>query len=128
RLAYVAVSIEYRLEANSTGTTVVPAMPDALDDQRAAIHWLKQHASTYRIDTRAIIAGGYSAGAVTSLNQAYTPDATKGEKSPIAAAVSIAGVLTLGHPEAGEPPEIEFHGADDPTNAHTLDTGTCPAA
>jgi dienelactone hydrolase len=115
RRGYVAISLQYRLRAGvSIGDTpgIVAASFDAYDDATAAVAWLRDHAADYAIDPDAIIAGGYSAGAVTSFNLAYLPGQVGPPTSQIAAALPIAGI-SYGGVEAGEPPVMAFHGIED---------------
>ncbi len=116
RRGYVAISLQYRLRGGIPITDIpgiVAAAYDAYDDATAAVDWLRSHAEDYGIDPDAIAAGGYSAGAVTSLNLAYLPgDHGTATASSIGAAVSIAGV-SFGAPQAGDPPAIVFHGTED---------------
>lgn len=53
---YVAVAIDYRLAPKHK-------FPAQLDDCRAAIGWMRDHAAEYRIDPLRIAGFGYSAGA-----------------------------------------------------------------
>jgi acetyl esterase/lipase len=115
RRGYVAISLEYRLRrglSTSDIPGIVAASYDAYDDATAAVAWLRDHAADYGIDPDAVIAGGYSAGAVTSFNLAYLPGQLGPPTSQIAAALPIAGV-SYGGVEAGEPPVMAFHGIED---------------
>lgn len=56
RRGYAMVNIEYRLSGESK-------FPAALDDLRAAIRWLRGHASDYGLDPEAVGLWGSSAGA-----------------------------------------------------------------
>jgi acetyl esterase/lipase len=108
RRGYVTATINYRLRGR-----FADASTRAYEDATAAVAWLRRNASTYRIDPDAIAAGGGSAGAVTALNLAYGPDLASGQRSPIAAAISLNGLPTIGRAEPGEPPSIFFHGTED---------------
>lgn len=128
RRGYVTASISYRLRPNMVypaGPELLPAAEDAQEDAATAVQWLRDNATTYGVDTRAISFGGYSAGAVTSLNLAYGPDLSAGESSGIAAAVSLAGVRFFGAVEAGEPPLLMFHGTEDTVVPYGAGASVC---
>jgi acetyl esterase/lipase len=115
RRGYVSVSLQYRLRSDiptSDVVGIVAAAYDAYDDATAALAWLREHAAEYGIDPDAIVAGGYSAGAVTAFNLAHLPGQSGPATSQVQAALSVAG-LTFGVPEVGEPPVLAFHGTDD---------------
>jgi acetyl esterase/lipase len=117
RRGYVSISLQYRLRTGLSPFDpigIALAGFDAHVDAVAAVAWLRAHADEYRIDPDTIAAAGYSAGAVTALNLAYLPGQRGPATSPVAAAVSIAG-LTFGIPEAGEPPALVLHGTADAT-------------
>ncbi len=113
RRGYVAVSINYRLRpfAAQWRETYLASL-DAYDDARAAVEWLRAHAADYGIDPDAIVAGGFSAGAVTAANLAFLPGERGPAASPVAAAIPEAGLLYTA-PDPGEPPILAFHGTDD---------------
>lgn len=117
RRGYVGVSINYRLRPLARGGhEQYLASLDAYDDAVAAVEWLKSHATDYGIDPDAIVAAGFSAGAVTAVNLAYLPGQRGPATSPVAAAVPGSGLLYTA-PDRGEPPAIVFHGtADDITH------------
>jgi acetyl esterase/lipase len=106
---YVGVSIQYRLRPGATGQSLIEAILDAYQDSVAAVQWLKDHAAQYRIDPRAIVAGGYSAGAVNAMHLLYMPAAGQ---STVAGGVAIAGGSGA-QPEAGDPPALMHHGDAD---------------
>ncbi len=119
---YVGVSLQYRLRSGLDTGDVAPigeAAYDAYVDASAGVRWLQDHADELGIDPEAIVAGGYSAGAVTSWNLAWlpgddTPVAGVADTSLIAAAVPISGLpFVAGQP--GEPPILAFHAVDDST-------------
>jgi acetyl esterase/lipase len=55
RLGFAAATINYRLAGEAT-------YPAALEDCRAAVRWLREHASAYHLDAKRIGAYGNSAG------------------------------------------------------------------
>ena len=110
---YVAVSVNYRLRPGaSQWRDLYLASLDAYDDALAAVDWLQVHATDYGIDPDAIVAAGFSAGAVTAANLAYLPGDRGPATSPIAAAIPESGLLYTA-PDAGDPPILAFHGTDD---------------
>lgn len=113
RRGYVAVSVNYRLRpfASHWRDTYLASL-DAYDDAVAAVEWLRVHAADYGIDPEAIVAGGFSAGAVTAVNLAYLPGQRGPATSPVAAAIPEAGLLYTA-PAEGDPPILAFHGTDD---------------
>ena len=117
RRGYVAVSINYRLRSVGDYHGMFLASLDAYDDAVAAVDWLRAHASDYRLDPDTIVAGGFSAGAVTAANLAYLPGRRGPATSPVAGAVVDAG-LVYTVPERGDPPVIAFHDTDDSTTPY----------
>jgi acetyl esterase/lipase len=110
---YVAVSVNYRLRPSASHwRDTYLASLDAYDDAVAAVEWLRVHAADYGIDPDAIVAGGFSAGAVTAVNLAYLPGQRGPATSPVAAAIPEAGLLYTA-PAEGDPPILAFHGTDD---------------
>ena len=72
RLGYVFAAIDYRIGFNTLdGKSAERAVYRAIQDVRAAMRFLGQRASLYRIDTTAIILTGSSAGCVTSFHTAF---------------------------------------------------------
>ncbi|MGH9235763.1 MAG: neocarzinostatin apoprotein domain-containing protein, partial [Acidimicrobiales bacterium] len=131
---YVAVSMAYRQSPglHCCPTNDVEGVTDAVlasyDDARAGVRWLRAHADEYRIDRRAIAAGGVSAGATAAANLAHLPGQMgRSGASPIAAALPIAGVDT-GRPDAGEPPMLAFHARGDNTAPLHLSQTACARA
>ena len=140
---YVAVSINYRLlfednKPSSLGAPLVlpperhPAwMADQLiswgvteqeyfneiaaatEDLAMAVNWLRAHADTYGIDSNRIAAGGYSAGAVSSLM--LGANAVDGAHAEIGAVFSIAGGLFGMEPpiDSADPGVFVLHGTAD---------------
>ncbi len=114
RRGYFAVSIAYRL---SQGNLVTVGIPAAVSDARQAVHWMRENAAKYRIDTSRIVIGGSSAGGITSLFVAYTEveKETSGPSSEVAAVMDLWGSLYtyVNEVESGEPPVVIIHGTED---------------
>lgn len=129
RRGQVGVSMQYRLRPDAVGDwrEMYLASLDAYDDATAGVEWLREHADDYGIDPRAVIAGGYSAGAVTALNLAYLPGQRGPATSLVAAAIPDAGLL-YSAPERGEPPAIAFHHREDPILPYDSIATLCPQA
>ena len=119
----MGIGIQYRLRPGVGSRDLggaIEAADDAYDDAAAAIDWLTANASTYRIDPRAIIGAGYSAGAVLAYNLDWLPGAVpvlgdgdpERTRSRVAGVVAIAGLPFAG-PSAGDTPVIGFHGTSD---------------
>jgi dipeptidyl aminopeptidase/acylaminoacyl peptidase len=126
KLGYVVASINYRLLSpvgcggNPDPTpTCVNAAIGAQHDAQAAVRWLRNNASTYKIDTTRIASAGASAGAVTSLLVDWRPEdpgdsGNPGPSSKIRAAVSISGgTPTNDYITADDGPALFIHGTDD---------------
>ncbi|TVT38484.1 T9SS type A sorting domain-containing protein [Hymenobacter setariae] len=89
RKGYVAAAIDYRLlnqnifslgAVYADQTKLVDEVIRAAADMKAAIRFFKRDAATtntYRIDPTRIFVGGYSAGAITALQVAYTESITE---------------------------------------------------
>jgi acetyl esterase/lipase len=141
RRGYVGITIDYRLDPPPTagsglgGINYGRAVPNAYDDGVAAMQWLQVNASKYRIDVGAIVAGGYSAGAINALNIAQAPGTRGPAVTPAAGVVAIAGMtftaltgqdfLGLGSPHADIPPFAMFGGTADTTVAYASQQKTC---
>jgi para-nitrobenzyl esterase len=124
RKGYVNVSINYRLVAGGcTGSgdinKCVTAIGQAREDAQTAVRFLREQAATYRIDPNRIAIGGSSAGAITALNVAYSPENPgpgdhQGFSSAVQAAQSLSGAqLASGPIDAGDAPALLFHGTAD---------------
>lgn len=118
RRGYVGVTIDYRTWVGS-GFDFIVASNNAYDDTMAALEWLKAHAADYGLDPDAVVAAGYSAGAINALHALYRP-----ATSPAAGAVAIAG-LTFNAPTADRPPAIVFSGTEDTTVPHSVSRDVC---
>jgi acetyl esterase len=141
RRGYVGVTIDYRLDARPDtggglgGINYGRAVPNAYDDSIAAVQWLQANAGKYKVDTGAIVVGGYSAGAINAINTAQAPGTRGPAVTPVAGVVSIAGMtftaltgqdfLGLGSPRADLPPWIMFGGTADTTVAYSAQQKTC---
>jgi predicted esterase len=123
---YVGISIDYRIRPNAGGNFLDGAL-DAYDDAVAAVQWLKDNAARYRIDPRAIVAAGYSAGAINALNLLYMPGNRGPDRSPIAGAVAIAG-LAFNAPTRGDPPALMNSGTRDNIVPFASAKRTCDSA
>jgi|GEM_PF-6861629 Esterase/lipase len=105
RRGYVAVSADYRLRPNAATNLdeLIATTHDARDDAIGAMGWIQHHADALRIDPAAVVATGYSAGAVIALNLAYDQRIPRPPESVPAAAVVIASP-TRGRPRGHSPP------------------------
>ena len=74
--------------------------------------WVHEHASEYGIETRAISAAGWSAGAITALNLVHDATGDRPVASIPAAAVSMGGALSSAV-QAGDPPSMMMAGNND---------------
>lgn len=127
RRGYVAVSIDYRIRPGGLGGNVTEMAMDAYDDAVAAVQWLKDNAATYRMDPRAIVPGGISAGAINALHLLYLPGSRGPAQSPVAGAVSISG-LSFGAPTADDPPALMHNGTADNVVPYASARRTCSDA
>ncbi|HEY8526392.1 MAG TPA: alpha/beta hydrolase [Acidimicrobiales bacterium] len=127
RRGYVGVTIDYRIRPGSGGGDFLDAAMDAYDDAVAAVEWLKANAATYRIDARAIVAAGYSAGGINALNLLYLPGSRGPATSPVAGAVGVAG-LSFATPTADDPPALMFNGTNDQIVPYDSARRTCSDA
>jgi len=72
RYGYACASIQYRLLFNPLSTqSMIRASYRAVQDTRAAIRFLMEYASDYRIDTNKIFIIGNSAGSITALHTVF---------------------------------------------------------
>jgi len=116
RRGFVTASIDYRLRPSVTPTdpAILDAAQDAAADARAALVWLRNHRTQYRIDPDAIVVAGESAGAATALEVSY--HSTTGAVRP-AAAVSLAGAIPSTVPVGTTRiPALMLNGTDDTIN------------
>ena len=124
---YVGVTIDYRIRPNQQPFDISGAEIDAYDDTIAAIQWLKDHAATYRIDPNAIVAAGYSAGAINALHAVYRPGTRGPATTPAAGAVALHGISFV-KPPAGRPAVIMVNATEDGTVPFGPAKGTCDQA
>lgn len=123
---YVSASINYRLDpagcsaAGGGTTSCLREIADAQHDAQAAVRFLRANAGTYGVDPNRIAIGGSSAGAISALNVADSPDdpgtsGTPGVSSAVQAAVSLSGAKIYGREEPTDAPILLFHGTSDTT-------------
>jgi acetyl esterase/lipase len=88
RHGYVAVSPQYRLCPKET-------FPAQVHDVKAAVRWIKQHASDYKVDVEHVGAVGFSAGAHLALMLGVTgpSDGLEGETHADATNTKIHAVV-----------------------------------
>jgi dienelactone hydrolase len=114
---YVGVTIDYRLAA-SILDVLGTGINNAYDDAITAANWLKANAAQYRIDPDAIVAGGFSAGAINAVDVIVMPGRRGPATSPYAGAISNSGasqgaILGQNYSKAGQGPMIMFGGTTD---------------
>ena len=118
---YVVASINYRMKDDDPTFETGPwdntgwmarAISAAINDADKAVRWMRQNASTYNVDPSRIALAGGSAGAITSLFQAYQEF---GGDSEVAAVVDLFGALYGFESEidADDPPLFVVHGTED---------------
>jgi acetyl esterase/lipase len=106
RKGYVAAAIDYRLmqldgpnlTANAAiyANNITDEVVRATNDMRAAVRYFKYNAAganAYRIDPTRIFVGGYSAGAITALQVAYTDTDTENSDAAVNTAYATYGGL-----------------------------------
>jgi acetyl esterase/lipase len=96
RKGYVTAAIDYRILENdffnlatvgANQSYLVDEVIRAAGDMKAAVRFFKASSNTYRIDPTKIFVGGFSAGAITALQAAYTQSVTE---NPVTTAAYIA--------------------------------------
>ena len=120
---YVNVSIRYRLApggcVNNIGQSCLTGILQAREDAQTAVRFLRENASTYRIDSSRIAIGGTSAGAITALNVGYSaedpgPGDHQGYSSAVRAVQSFSGAALASSPiDGSDAPALFFHGTAD---------------
>jgi acetyl esterase/lipase/lysophospholipase L1-like esterase len=131
---YVSASIDYRLgvDTSNSDAAYFEAFIRAVQDAKAAVRYMKEHALAFRIDTAQIFVMGSSAGAMTALGVGYLDQnevptsisARWGPLDPLNAAISsnVHGVVNcwgaltdLSIMEEGDLPVFSVHGETDKT-------------
>ena len=113
KMGYVTATINYRLSAKYT-KNIEEAIPDAVEDARSAIDWLRENASKYKIDINNIFVGGSSAGGITSIYLGYEDNGW--DKTGIKGIINLWGALfDLKVVDPDDPPVIIIHGMNDKT-------------
>ena len=84
----------------------------AVEDASNAMGWLRDNAAVYGMDANHIAIGGFSAGAITSLLQAYNSPAAHVAPQAV---LSFSGAMygTESSIQAGAPPAFIVHGTAD---------------
>jgi acetyl esterase/lipase len=102
-LGYVCFTPEYRLSTEAL-------FPASVYDIKAAIRWVRVHASAYHVDTSRIVIAGFSSGGEMAAFMATTgdmplfdgPGANPRVSTEVDALIDIDGILTFTGPESGE--------------------------
>jgi acetyl esterase/lipase len=123
RRGFVGVTIDYRISPNSIAQAGI--LDEVLVDVNAALDWLVARADRFKLDPKAIVSGGVSAGAINSIHMIT--------RAPSVAATRIAGVVSLSGtswpgspaPKAGQPPIIMFSGRSDTIVSYAGQTQFC---
>jgi len=117
---YVSVAPDYRVRAEGL-VDRMPPLRDAVEDCRAALEWVRNHAAEYGIDPSKMAVGGGSAGGMTavSLVAVENTDAAKTARPKIFALIDLwgspaAGVM-MGDVDRNYPPTLIVHGTADQT-------------
>jgi len=117
---WVSIAPDYRVRANPDPDRL-PALRDALEDCRAALAWVREHAVTYGIDPARIAMGGGSAGGMIAVNLAgvENADAAREKRPGVFALVDLwgspAAALLVADIGPSYPPTFIIHGTADPT-------------
>ena len=104
---YVVFSINYTLDGTLKSATL---------DAAKAIRWVRENANTYIVDVDRIIAGGHSAGGVTSFNLGVLEsDDIGGEGAEVAGVFNAAGggLVDLNELDIDDPPILVINGTED---------------
>ncbi len=113
---FVVASVNYRLRADTYPEFPVASL-EAQHDVQAAVRWLRAHAAALHLDPDRIAVAGHSAGALTALRVATSPDdpgtsGTPGESSAVAAVLAVSGFLPTDVRAAGAR-VLMLHGSAD---------------
>jgi acetyl esterase/lipase len=104
---YVAIAVEYRLSPEAP-------YPASVYDLKAALRWMRAHATEYGLDTSKIAAYGCSSGAQLASFLGTTNGMAKfeggegyaGYSSNVQAVLNIDGIVSFAHPEASAEGEM----------------------
>ena len=145
RRGYVAFSIDYRLDRCSRCGAVQDGVTDpqvvarcaavmeaAQEDALDAIRWVRDHATTYRIDTTRVAVAGSSAGAITAINAAQNANPTHGPvrgRIKVGAALAVSGCqYDLSSIDANDAPIAMLHAGGDRTVPYSCAVATVDRA
>lgn len=78
---YVTASVNYRIGFKPVGPSIERAGYRALQDVHAALRYLLENSSKYKINTDFVFVGGSSAGGITALNLAFMRNKDRPESS-----------------------------------------------
>jgi acetyl esterase/lipase len=123
RRGFVGVTIDYRISPNSIAQPGI--LDEVLVDVNAALDWLVARADRFKLDPKAIVSGGISAGAINSVHLIT--------RAPSVSAIRVAGVVSLSGtswpgspaPKPGQPPIIMFSGRSDNIVSYAGQTQFC---
>ncbi len=136
RRGYVAASINYRMDEEAGGVNVpldayeMERISWAVSDMKAAVRWFRANAASLGVDPNRIAVGGASAGAVTALTTAVSPDepGDTGDhtaySNAVCTAISVSGASEPALADAGDAGAIFFHGDQDTVVPYALATAT----
>jgi len=108
---------QFLIDQGVTEQQYLDTVAAAIGDEATAINWLAANAATYNINPNWLAAGGYSAGAVSSLALAAGGVVDGVSNAPLGAIFSLAGAL-FGYESAfdsNSPGVFLIHGEDDVT-------------
>jgi predicted esterase len=138
RRGFVVMNIDYRLTPGENIPHLAAqgvlgmsqAMRDAQHDMQAAVRWTRAHATELGINTDEIIASGESAGAITAWETGINADdpgdsGTPGERSDVAAVLSLWGAAEPPHIDPGAAPVLDMHNVGDTTVPEPFATQAC---
>ena len=98
---YTVAAIDYRLGFNVlSDESAIRAVYRAGQDMKAAIRYLKEFHTVYKIDTNIVIAGGNSAGAISAIHSAYLTE-TERENSPLLEPTYLVPKIGIDWPDLG---------------------------